>query len=295
MSSSSFSPSMNTSDRLHSEQPGDDKEQRDRVEEREPDDTMIPREDSDSSSDDGSTNPDSIMLEEPPRYLLKKPLSYYDILPGKLSEYHPGCSVRESPSCFPFHTATSPEVCLWFSHAVIDEAHDILKQVVRNDATSFDMPRIASCMRRAQRHIYEVSEDDGFAYPYLTFGELEVRRREEDLKRPRLNSGKKSPLREVWNAEDLPAEKGETESSTAVGIHPTLMAAIREFDSGYHSPGDQAQKSADSTDEAGPSETRACDINPTELAHLMALLSGMDDSDSDDEDEDDNDRFPGPF
>ncbi|KAK7538163.1 uncharacterized protein J3D65DRAFT_318006 [Phyllosticta citribraziliensis] len=79
---------------------------------------------------------------------------------------HPLDWVEEmTPSWYPEHSATPPEVCLWASSpAHIWERHWIKAASTDEDAED-DSVRVASILRRAEETLYEVSANVGLKFP----------------------------------------------------------------------------------------------------------------------------------
>ncbi|KAL1652170.1 hypothetical protein SLS58_000296 [Diplodia intermedia] len=84
---------------------------------------------------------------------------------------HPGWSWSESASWHEW-TATSPEVSAWALSPGIQSDADCVIRASRygDDYAHDDIPRVASVLRRAFNHTYDVSENAGVCFPPLARG-----------------------------------------------------------------------------------------------------------------------------
>ncbi|KAF2143718.1 uncharacterized protein K452DRAFT_296705 [Aplosporella prunicola CBS 121167] len=81
---------------------------------------------------------------------------------------------EESPSFEPNFTATSPEVCLWATTKAITDDYEWIMYAAADEVVGKGVPRIASCMRRAIRHLYRVPNCYGILFPPKAMGFKEI-------------------------------------------------------------------------------------------------------------------------
>ncbi|EKG13488.1 hypothetical protein MPH_09356 [Macrophomina phaseolina MS6] len=127
---------------------------------------------------------------------------------------HPGWTATPSPSLHPTFTSTPPEICAWaYAPAIWDDADWILGCTAHGDYYAHnDIPRVASCLRRAYRELYLVPEST--LLPWLAGGFKVYARKESQRPKAMFERGCKgskeeghfpgrSRMADVWNADEM--------------------------------------------------------------------------------------------